>query len=258
MMKNLVVTSIAVGAFLIGTASLSAETKLEETRSTLKQWVETKKIISEEESDWKVEKQILDESIQLLEDEIQNIQDAIASFDEEASAADRAREDLTAQDNELKAASAIVRDSIGDLEAAVLDIVDYLPPDLKGKLDIVVQRIPTNNREIAASTLANRVVNIVGILGEIEKFNSQLTVANETREIGGSTVRVDTLYVGLSIAYYVDGTGTEAGYLVPAKGEWKRVEDPSLAEAIADAVAMNKKEMTVDFVKLPFTVTEIE
>lgn len=257
MTKNKVVMLIAAGIALAGPAALSAAPELAETRSTLKEWVETKKLISEEENKWLIEKNILQESIDLLKDEIDKIETSIDSYEEQATAADRAREQLTQEDNELRAASQIVKDTIGDLEASVLDIVEYLPPSVQQKLSVVTQRIPKNKREIDASTLSARVMNIIGTLSEIEKFNSQLTVVNEMRDINGETVRVDTLYVGLAIGYYVDGTGSAAGYMLPAKGEWQRFEDLSLAEAISDAVAMNKKELTPNFVNLPFTVTEV-
>ncbi|MBK1877141.1 DUF3450 family protein [Pelagicoccus mobilis] len=258
MTKNKVVKLIAAGIALAGTAALSAAPQLAETRSTLKEWVELKKIVSEEKNDWAVEKQTLQESIELLEDEIEKIETAIESYEAEATDAEKARDDLTAEENELKQASAIIKTEIVDLEAAVLDIVKYLPTSLQDKLSIITQRIPKTKREMDASTLSVRVMNIIGVLTEIEKFNSQLTVVNEISDIKGERVRVDTLYVGLSIAYYVDGTRSEAGYMVPAKDGWKRFEDNSLANDIADAVAMQKREATVRFVDLPLTVTEVE
>lgn len=258
MTKNKVVKLIAAGIVLAGTAALNAAPALKETRSTLKEWVELKKIISEEKNDWRVEKQILQESIDLRNDEIEKLKAAIETYEAEATDADKVRDELTQQETELKQASAIIKEQLVDLEASILDLVKYLPETLKDKVAIVTARIPKTKREIDASSLSNRIGFILSILGEIEKFNSQLTVVNEIREIGGERVRVDTLYVGLAIAYYVDGTKSEAGYMIPAKDGWKRFEDNSLANDIADAVAMQKREATVRFVDLPITVTEVE
>ncbi|EDY84892.1 hypothetical protein VDG1235_4526 [Verrucomicrobiia bacterium DG1235] len=249
---------IAAGIALAGPAALSAAPQLAETRSTLKEWVELKKLVSEEKNKWAVEKQTLQESIDLLEDEIDKIQDAIEAYEADATDADKVREDLTRDENELKAASAIVKSSIVDLEVEALELVKYLPSSLQDKLSVVTQRVPKTKREIDASTLSVRVMNIIGILSEIEKFNSQLTVVNEIRDIKGERVRVDTLYVGLAVAYYVDGTKSEAGYMIPAKDGWKRFEDNTLANDIADAVAMQKREATVRFVDLPINITEVE
>jgi len=258
MTKNKVVKLIAAGLALAGTAALSAAPQLAETRSTLKEWVELKKIVSQEKNDWTVEKQILQESIDLRNDEIEKLKKAIETYEAEATDADKIRDDLTQEDTALKQASAIIKTEIVDLEASILDLVKYLPSSLQDKLSSVIQRIPKTKREMDATSLSNRIVYIIGVLTEIEKFNSQLSVVNEIREIGGERVRVDTLYVGLAIAYYVDGTKSEAGYMIPAKDGWKRFEDNSLANAVADAVAMQKREATVNFVDLPLTVTEVE
>ncbi|MDQ8182869.1 DUF3450 family protein [Pelagicoccus sp. SDUM812005] len=258
MTKNKVVMLIAASMMLVGPAALNAAPELKETRSTLKLWVELKKLVSEEKNKWVVEKQSLNESINLLKDEIEKIEEAIIEYEAEASSADKVREELVAEENELKQASAIVKNTIVDLEAETLDIVKYLPATLQDKVAILTQRIPKTKREMEASTLSARVMNVIAILTEVEKFNSQLTVVNEIREIKGERVRVDTLYVGLAVAYYVDGTKSEAGYMVPAKGEWKRFEDNTLAADIADAVAMQKREATVRFVDLPITITDVE
>lgn len=258
MTKNKVVMLIAAGIALAGPAALSAAPALKETRSTLKEWVELKKIVSEEKNKWVVEKQSLNESINLLKDEIEKIEQSILEYEDEASDADKVREDLTRDETELKQASAIVNETIVDLEAEMLDIIKYLPETLQDKVAIPTRRIPKTKREMDAARLTDRILNVIAILTEIEKFNSQVSVVNEIRDIAGERVRVDTLYIGLAAAYYVDGTRSEAGYMVPAKDEWKRFEDNSLANDIADAVAMQKREGTIRFVDLPITITEVE
>lgn len=258
MTKNKVVMLIAAGIALAGPAALSAAPELAETRSTLKEWVELKKIVSEEKNNWVVEKQSLNESIDLLKEEIAKIDKAIVEYELEASDADKVREDLAKEESELKQASAIVKNTIVDLEAETLEIIKFLPGTLQDKISILSQRIPKTKRDMEASTLSARVMNVIAILSEVEKFNSQLSVVNEIREIKGERVRVDTLYIGLAIAYYVDGTKSEAGYMIPAKDGWTRFEDNTLANDISDAVAMQKREATVRFVDLPITITEVE
>lgn len=258
MTKNKVVMLIAAGIALAGPAALNAAPELAETRSTLKEWVELKKIVSLEKNKWVVEKQSLNESINLLKDEIKKIEDSIAEYESEATSADKVREDLANEETELKQASAIVKNTIVDLEAETLEVIKFLPSMLQDKIAVLSQRIPKTKRDMEASTLSARVMNVIAILSEVEKFNSQLSVVNEIREIKGERVRVDTLYIGLAIAYYVDGTKSEAGYMVPAKDGWTRFEDSTLANDIADAVAMQKREATVRFVDLPITITEVE
>lgn len=259
MTKNKVVMLIAAGLTLAGPVALTAATpELQETRSTLKEWVEFKKLISEESSEWRVEKEILDESISLLEDEIINLKAAIEAAAADASEADKERVDLTASETALKQASAVVKDQIGDLEAMTLSLVEYLPDSLQQKLIVITQRIPKNRKAGAAASLSTRMMNVIGVLSEIEKFNGAIIVENGIENIGGVNMNVDTIYFGLAVAYYVDGPGETAGYMTPAKDGWAKTQDNSLAVAIASAIAMQEREATPEFVNLPLKVTTVD
>jgi hypothetical protein len=74
------------------------------------------------------------------------------------------------------------------------------------------------------------------------------------QRIGDADVAVKTLYIGLAVAYYVDGTRTEAGILRPAKGGWTKEARNDLALDIATAIAVYEREETAQFVNLPINV----
>lgn len=251
---------IAAGLALASPSALLAQPQLDETRSTLKEWVELKKLISEEQNKWRVEQQTLEESISLLESEIENLKSSIEKQEAGATAAEEARQSLTQQEEALKQASAVVKDAMDDLERQTLEITEYFPSPLKDieNLSKLVSRIPRDNRGRDALSLSQRLMNVIGVLSEIEKFNSQVSVDNEIQEIDGARIQVDTIYFGLAVAYYVDGTGSEAGVMTPAKGGWKKVQDNSLAANVAAAVAMQKREAQPEFVNLPITIQDVE
>ncbi len=66
MTKIKVLPLIAAGIALASSNALISAPELGQTRATLKEWVELKKLVSEEKSRWTVEKQTLNESIDLL------------------------------------------------------------------------------------------------------------------------------------------------------------------------------------------------
>lgn len=251
---------MAAGLAFASPAMLTAQPDLAETRSTLKEWVELKKLISEEQSKWRVEKQTLEESIDLLQSEIEKLQTSIDAQEESATEAEQARVELTQEEEALKQASAAVKSVMDDLEAQTLDLMEYFPAPLKNREAItkLAARIPKGPRERDASSLSQRLMNVVGILTEVEKFNSQVSVANGIEEINGERIQVDTIYMGLAVAYYVDGTRSEAGIMVPAKGGWEKIPDNALADRVATAVAMQRREATANFVNLPMTVRDVE
>ena len=114
MTKKLVLTLIAAGVAFAAPATIAAAPQLTETRSTLKEWVELRKLISEERNKWRVEKETLNESIRLLQTEIENLSTAIEDKQGEANLADQARSELSAQEEELRLA--IEEDQQAELE----------------------------------------------------------------------------------------------------------------------------------------------
>lgn len=248
---------IAAGMALAATA-LTAAPDLEGTRTTFKEWVGVQKMISQEKNDWKVAKETLQESIELLQQEIEDLEAKIKSFDEQASQSDKARLELKDEETKLKEATSVVQEAIGDIEAQVLDLVDYFPDSLKKKVTPITARIPRTEKDAKGTVLSSRIVNVVGLLNEVDKFNTGVWVEETMQEIGGEQIQVKTLYVGLAVAYYVDGTNSVAGYLTPAKKGWTKTDDNSLALPISNAIKMAEKELQPDFVNLPFSVTDVK
>ncbi|QXD30616.1 DUF3450 family protein [Candidatus Pelagisphaera phototrophica] len=254
MTKIKVLPLIAAGFALASSSALISAPELGQTRATLKEWVELKKLVSEEKSRWTVEKQTLNESIDLLTQEIEKLDEQIVSMQEEADAAQLERQSLNNEDDELRAASAVVKQIATDLESQVIGLVDYFPESLKDKLKLLTERIPKNAKAADSVGLSTRLQYVIGILSEIEKFNKQITVEETMQQIGDSDVAVKTLYIGLAVAYYVDGTRTQAGILRPAKGGWEKERRDEMAEQIATAIGVYEREETAQFVNLPINV----
>ncbi|MEM9159670.1 MAG: DUF3450 family protein [Verrucomicrobiota bacterium] len=254
MTKTKLVSLIAAGLALASPLAVNAAPDLSETRETLKQWVELKKLISEEEAEWKVAKETLQEAIDLRETEIDSRREQIDKKQEDASAADAERAKLTEQENELKQSAAVVSTKIGDMEQKALKLAKIFPRTLADKLRPITERIPKDEKTASSLGLSQRVQNIVALLLEVEKFNGDVILENDMQQINGENVSVKTIYIGLAIAYYVDGTGSEAGILTPSEEGWERESRNDLAPAIAQAVAIFEKEAAPEFVNLPVSV----
>jgi len=254
MIKIKALPTIAALLALAATNAVMSAPELGQTRATLKEWVELKKLISEERSSWTVEQQTLNESIDLLTQEIEKLDEQITAMQEDADAAQLERQSLNNEEDELKRASAVVQQVATDLEAAVLDLMDYFPQSLQDKLSLLTERMPKNAKEADALGLSTRIQYVIGILGEIEKFHNQITVEETMQRIGDSEVAVKTMYIGLAVAYYVDGTRTEAGVLRPAKGGWEKEDRNDMAEQIAQAIGIYEREETAEFVNLPISL----
>tara|TARA_B100000519_G_C14234796_1_gene434216 strand:- start:1063 stop:1830 length:768 start_codon:yes stop_codon:yes gene_type:complete len=254
MIKIKALPTIAALLAIAATNAVISAPELGQTRATLKEWVELKKLISEERSTWTVEQQTLNESIDLLTQEIEKLDEQITAMQEDADAAQLERQSLNNEEDELRRASAVVQQVATDLEGAVLDLMEYFPQSLQDKLSLLTERMPKNTKEADALGLSTRIQYVIGILGEIEKFHNQITVEETMQSIGDSEVAVKTMYIGLAVAYYVDGTRTEAGVLRPAKGGWEKEARNDMAEQIAQAIGIYEREETAEFVNLPISL----
>ena len=227
-MTERILPLLAALAALPPAAHISAQAdSVREARDTLDRWVETRQLISEEKSDWRVEESILNDTKRLLENEVDRLDQAIEDLEASATEADKERSQLNARKERLRKATSVVKDDVTKLEQRMRAALDRLPEPLLRKIQPLIRRIPENPEETDAG-IGQRVQNLVGILSQTDKFNTSITQTSESRDVGdGKTVEVRTLYWGVAHAFYVDGTGQYAGIGIPGEDgwEWPRLED---------------------------------
>lgn len=224
-MKTPILYALVLGSTCIPLFTHAANS-LAETRSQLKEWVETKQITSQEKADWRTEEAILTDTETLLSSELERVSSALDELQNTATAADEDRSKLSAKKEQLSTATNVVVSQISTLETEMKAIIPTLPPPLVNKIKPLIRRLPDDPQNTQLS-LGERVQNIVGILSQAGKFNTTITATSESREIeNGKTVEVRTLYWGLSQAYYVDASAQYAGigYPTPTGWEWPRID----------------------------------
>jgi hypothetical protein len=239
----------------LGGPTGQAQTKFTEARSTLEKWVETRQILAKERADWDVEKQALEQGLALLEKETKLLDEQIAKAEATATQADKERQKLIEENEQLTGASVAVRDVIDDLEKRTLELAKIFPPPLHERIEPLFKRIPRQPASTHLS-LGERLQNVIGILGEVDKFNGSITVTSDLRQIpNGDNVQVKTIYLGLGAAYYVDKTGQTAGYGVPGPAGWKWTAQDALAPQVAKAIYVYENTAAAVFVNLPVILT---
>ncbi len=249
-MKKTILHALSLGSFTAA-PMLIAQPTIDDTKAVLQEWVETRQIISEEESNWRVEKSILSDTVTLLKSELERLSTALEDLEASATAADEERAKLAGEKEKLTEASAIVEANIGGLETQMKEVVKTLPEPLVDKIKPLIRRLPEDSADTSLS-LGERVQNIVGILSQADKFNTTVTQTSESRELeGGKVVEVRTLYWGLGGAFYVDASGEYAGVGYPtAEGwEWPRV-DGAGAE-IKRLIDVYEGSEDIQFVEVP-------
>ena len=108
------------------------------------------------------------------------------------------------------------------------------------------------------TSLAEAMQAMVAILQALNQFDQSVTVHSSLRSLeGGQQVEVETVYLGLGIAYYRSLSGQLAGYGQPTESGWNWTVQSELAPAIADALAVaNQQVQAAEFIQLPVKIAE--
>jgi septal ring factor EnvC (AmiA/AmiB activator) len=237
-----------------GVASVSAEPPLQETRSTLEKWVETRGLVSKTRSDWQSDKEMLEQSIQLLERELKAVEDQMAKVSTNSTQAEKER---TQTEESLKAANDSLEQTkqfATSFEAKILKLVPQLPLSLQDMIKTLINRIPTDPTNTKAMA-TERIQVIVGILNELDKFNNAVSVFSEKRKTAnGEEIACETLYVGLGAAYFVNDKGDFAGMGTPGPTGWVWTPKPEIASPVRELVRIYRNERPARFIPLPAVI----
>ncbi len=231
---------------------LVGATLVSETRTLVEQRVAVEKTVSEEAAAWRNKQETLQSLIQTMEQEKRSLQERIGAQRKLLTTADEQRARVLEKEKDLTTLHQNLQQFLRETETRLRAQWVLLPQSLQGKLDEFYQRMP---RDPDSTTLgvAERMQNVITILAEIQKFNSEITLAQEMRVLGSGEEReVKTLYLGLGVAYYLAPNGEDAGYGQPAANGWQWVSDPSLAAKVGEVIAIYEKSSNeAYFVALP-------
>jgi hypothetical protein len=227
---------------------------LDETRLTLNKWIETQQIISKERNDWQQGKEILQGRIELVGKEVGVLKDRITQSELAVVESNKKRDELVAENDQLKAVTAQLSDAVTTMEDQVRKLAKLMPEPVNTKLLPLMQRMPADPTNTRVST-AERFQNVLGILNELNKANSEISVSYEIRTLAdGSSSEVQVFYVGLAQAYYISPRGL-AGIGRPTEDGWKwESASAATSSQITQALEIIQGKQTPSFVPLPITI----
>ncbi|MCA9505444.1 MAG: DUF3450 family protein [Myxococcales bacterium] len=221
----------------------------------MEKWVEARSVLSKERSDWLVEKQFLESTRDMLRGERDALREEIKELEAAQSGADQERRDLALRRAEYQQSATSLETKIRDLEAQVVALVPSLPEPLQERLQMLLVQIP-DDPETSRVPLGSRLMNVLGVLAQAEKWNGTANFVGETRAVqGDEKVLVRTLYWGLAQAVYVDAQGRQAGVGRPGDQGWVFEEVDGLtgdAKLLLDIYEGNVD--TIAFVPVPVEI----
>ncbi|NDG61947.1 MAG: DUF3450 family protein [Planctomycetes bacterium] len=231
----------------------AAKPSLEETRLTLSKWIETQQIISKERNDWQQGKEILQSRIELVGKEVGVLNEKIAQSQAAVVESNTKRDQLIAENDLLKSSTSQLANAVTVMEEQVKKLSKLMPEPVAARLLPLLQRIPVDPANTRVST-AERFQNVLGILTELNKVNSELAVTYEIKTLAdGSSSEVQVLYIGLAQAYYISPRG-EGGIGRPTEDGWKWEPAPATSNSILKALEIIQGKETPTFVPLPMKI----
>lgn len=248
-------TAIAFFAYLSffsdGFASVPSE-----TRNILQEWVKVKALVSEEREDWAVEKALVADTIDLLGVEKELLAEQIKLRTDAAKASTDQRSELSTRKAVLETEASTLGDTLTTYEADLSDWISQLPQLLQDELSPLIRRLPTAGESNRKVGIGRRLQSVVGILSQVDKFNSSINYSKELRDSSesGSPRETDTLYFGLAYAIYSDAEGTSAGYGTPTLDGWVWQSTPAEAADIKELIAVYKNEIPATYISIPISV----
>ena len=240
------------------TCSSIYASELEDARAAFIEWSKVKSQLSKEKADWVDEEALLEDMILTSEAELGSLEERIEELENGSSASDKQKGVLLEEINEAKKTSSHLQDGVSEYEKYLIDLLPKLPEPLKRDLQQLTQRLPYDAKKAERLALSQRFQTVVGILAQIEKFHSQISLVSEIKETeSGKAKEVKTIYFGLSHAYFADAGAEYAGFGYPQGDGWKRTSvSGEIAENIAKAIAVNQNDEPPVFVSLPIKILD--
>lgn len=208
----------------------AVQKEIEKTRQVISEYVDTRQEIARVKNEWKSYQELTERRISLYEQEIADLRETIAAGEADTTQAEREIARIREEIQVLRDANNLVAEALPGMEQKMRELNEFFPKPLKEKVQRLVQQLGKGNQA------SDRMAVLIGILNEVDKFNSEFNFDTDQKEVGGETKLVDVIYLGLSVAYYADKDATIAGIGVPAPDGWNWTERNELAQSIHNAV----------------------
>ena len=230
---------------------LNAQVK--ETHQIIKEWVQTKQLISKENANWETEKIILTDLDDSLTKEISELENKLELFEKENIGATQQRADLSDRKEKTEITSLLFYDKMKKVETEINKISGFIPSPLKTRLSPFFEKINTQRGK--NYSLRDRLDAAVSILQSIHLFNREVHLERQEFSLDeGKSREFRVLYFGLSVAYFVNESESVAGWGQPSEKGWIWTRKDGIAKEISSGVAILENRALPRFLKLPIPI----
>lgn len=232
----------------------------DELKVTVSEWVETMQQIQQEENEWTRDQEVLTNYREGLEKEITDLKEQIADAQTRKDGADAESLKQTQERDRFAAAKDELAKLVRGMEENMASKVPLIPAPLRAEPK-VSQAIEDLERDLKLPKekqdegVSKRLLNLINLTAEIEKFQQTVVLRQELRaDSEGREFNMQVIYFGLAAAYAVNEDGSFALMGKPAgEAGWKFEERKDLAKEIRNLIACTTGDQDPEFISLPFS-----
>jgi hypothetical protein len=243
-----------MGTAAFSAAWVQAETSVTDARPVLEKWVETRQLISKTKSDWQADRETIEQTLQLFGRELKSVEEQMSKLSTNSSQMDKEREQAEALLKLSDESLARAKEFAVSFEGKIAGLVPQLPVPLQETLKPLLAKLPADSAN-TKMPVTERIQVSVGILNELDKFNNAVNLFSEKRKNDkGEEIAVETVYVGLGAAYFVNDADSFAGMGLPGANGWEWTVKSDLATSVREAIRIYRNEHAAKFVALPAVI----
>lgn len=230
---------------------LFAQESIEQAKETLDKWYETQRVVSKEENEWRIGRELMQDRIELTKRESESVREKITKTKQEMAESEKKTAELIKINDTLKKGLEPLNHNINTLEHRVLALLTRTPEPVRQRVAPLTQRIPTSPATTKLS-ISERYQNVIGILNELNKVAREISIASEVRTLKDARqVEVAVFYLGLSQAYYVNEKSRVAGVgQLDDGGIWRWEENNQIVDDVAQVLGIYKGEKPAAYVPI--------
>lgn len=191
-----------------------------ELRATIEQWMQAVDKSQALESQWTLERSVLEDSIVGLQGMLEQAAIEVATVEGRLATADEDSQEKIQQQNDFNEAREVLRKGLSPVEAEVAKVVPLFPDfyvngedgssKLRASIEALEKHRQAEPEEKEKLGLNGRIQPLVQILTEAERFHGKLWAVTHPLKVGEVEKQMEVLYFGLSVAYAVDDGATIA------------------------------------------------
>ncbi|MCA9295789.1 MAG: DUF3450 family protein, partial [Phycisphaerales bacterium] len=176
---------------------------IDDMRAVMEKWVETRRVISHEQREWVLTREVLQDRIELVEREIASLREKIAASEADLAKTDQSYAELVSKNDLLKDTARLLEDDVADLEVRTIALIKRLPHPIQELVRPLSQALTSTaaaqaDNDATETSLGIRYQNVAGILNLVNKFNREISTTSEVRPMtDGSSAEVTAMYIGL-------------------------------------------------------------